>query len=37
MQELTKEGLYSLSDAITVMAEAEDLMAHSQAVKVRLK
>ncbi len=37
MQELTREGLYSLSDAITVMAEAEDLMAHSQAVKVRMK
>ena len=37
MQELTEEGLRSLSDAVVTMAEAEDLMAHSQAVKVRLK
>ena len=37
MQELTEKGLRSLSDAVVTMAEAEDLMAHSQAVKVRLK
>lgn len=36
VQELTKEGLSSLGGTIMRMAEAEDLMAHSQAVKVRL-
>ncbi|GHS95930.1 histidinol dehydrogenase [Bacteroidia bacterium] len=35
-QELTRQGLESLSDTIITMAEAEGLDAHAQAVKVRL-
>ena len=36
-QELTREGLESLGDTITTMAEAEGLDAHAAAVKYRLK
>lgn len=36
-QELTREGLASLSDVIVTMAEAEGLDAHALAVKVRLE
>jgi histidinol dehydrogenase len=35
-QQITQEGLTNLSNAIIVMAESEELMAHSNAVKVRL-
>ena len=35
-QELTREGLESLGDTITTMAEAEGLDAHAAAVKYRL-
>jgi len=35
-QQITQEGLTNLSNAIILMAENEDLMAHSNAVKVRL-
>lgn len=35
-QQLTKEGLTNLSNAIILMAENENLQAHSNAVKVRL-
>ena len=35
-QELTKEGLQGLGPAVQRMAEAEELMAHALAVKVRL-
>ena len=35
-QQLTQEGLTNLSNAIILMAENEELMAHSNAVKVRL-
>ncbi len=35
-QQITKEGLTNLSNAIILMAENEDLQAHSNAVKVRL-
>jgi histidinol dehydrogenase len=35
-QQITREGLTNLSNAIILMAENEDLMAHSNAVKVRL-
>jgi histidinol dehydrogenase len=35
-QEITREGLSNLSNAIIVMAENEELQAHSNAVKVRL-
>ena len=35
-QELTREGLESLGETITTMAEAEDLDAHAAAVKYRL-
>lgn len=35
-QQLTQEGLTNLSNAIILMAENENLMAHSNAVKVRL-
>ena len=35
-QQLTQEGLTNLSNAIILMAESEDLVGHSNAVKVRL-
>lgn len=35
VQKLTKSGLASLGKTVSTMAEAEDLMAHSMAVKVR--
>ena len=35
-QEITKNGLINISDAVMVMAEAEDLEAHKNAVKIRL-
>jgi histidinol dehydrogenase len=35
-QQITQEGLTNLSNAIILMAESEDLHAHSNAVKVRL-
>ena len=35
-QELTREGLESLSSTIVTMAEAEGLHAHAQAVNVRI-
>lgn len=35
-QKLSKEGLQSLANTITTMAEAEGLQAHSNAVKVRM-
>jgi len=35
-QQLTKEGLTNLSNAIILMAENEQLQAHSNAVKIRL-
>jgi histidinol dehydrogenase len=36
-QQISKEGLTNLSNAITLMAENEDLQAHSNAVKIRLE
>lgn len=36
-QEISKEGLTNLSNAIILMAEEEQLHAHSQAVKVRIE
>lgn len=36
-QQITQEGLTNLSNAIILMAESEDLQAHSNAVKVRLQ
>lgn len=36
-QQLTKEGLKSLGPVVEQMAEAEQLMAHKQAVSIRLK
>lgn len=36
VQKLTKEGLEGLGPAVMAMAEAEDLMAHRNAVEVRL-
>ena len=35
-QQITKEGLTNLSNAITLMAESEELQAHSNAVKIRM-
>ncbi len=35
-QQLTQEGLTNISNAVILMAESEELMAHSNAVKVRL-
>jgi histidinol dehydrogenase len=35
-QEISKEGLTNLSNAIIFMAESEELQAHSNAVKIRL-
>lgn len=35
-QEITRDGLTNLSNAIILMAENEDLQAHSNAVKIRL-
>ncbi len=36
-QEISKEGLLDLGDAIITMAEAEELQAHSEAVKMRIR
>ena len=36
-QQLSKEGLQNISRAVEVMAEAEGLTAHAEAVRVRLK
>ena len=36
-QELTKEGLLNIGKEIEIMAEAEQLMAHKNAVTIRLK
>ncbi len=36
-QQLTKEGLSNIAKTVTTMAEAEGLMAHSEAVKVRTR
>jgi histidinol dehydrogenase len=36
-QELSKEGLKNIGPSIELMAEAEDLMAHKNAVSIRLK
>ncbi|HEY5593395.1 MAG TPA: histidinol dehydrogenase [Paludibacter sp.] len=36
-QQITQEGLTNLSNAIILMAESEELQAHSNAVKVRLE
>ena len=36
-QELSKEGLVLLGDSIEIMAEAEELFAHKNAVTIRLK
>ena len=36
-QELSKDGLKSIGKAIEIMAEAEQLMAHKNAVSIRLK
>ena len=36
-QQITQEGLTNLSNAIILMAESEELQAHSNAVKVRLQ
>jgi histidinol dehydrogenase len=35
-QQLSKEGLTNLSNAVILMAENEELQAHSNAVKIRL-
>ena len=37
LQEITREGLESLSGTITAMAEAEGLQAHANAVYIRVK
>ncbi len=36
-QQISQQGLTNLSNAIIIMAESEELMAHSNAVKVRLE
>src|SRR6185312_7604764 len=36
-QHLTQEGLNNISKTVEVMAEAEGLRAHAEAVKIRLK
>jgi histidinol dehydrogenase len=36
-QELSKEGIKNIGPAIEIMAETEQLMAHKNAVTVRLK
>lgn len=36
-QKITQEGLINLSNAITIMAENEEMTAHSNAVKIRIK
>ncbi|MEP6682737.1 MAG: histidinol dehydrogenase [Parafilimonas sp.] len=36
-QQLTKQGLENISNAVTAMAEAEGLQAHANAVSIRLK
>ncbi|MGN6163385.1 MAG: histidinol dehydrogenase, partial [Flavisolibacter sp.] len=35
-QKLTREGIYTIANTVTAMAEAEGLDAHAHAVKVRL-
>ena len=35
-QSVSKEGLKNIGEAVEVMAEAEQLMAHKQAVTIRL-
>ena len=36
-QKLTKEGVSNIGEAIELMAEAEGLFAHKNAVSIRLK
>ena len=36
-QEITKQGIKTLGSTIELMAEAEGLMAHKNAVTIRLK
>ena len=36
-QEVTKEGLKNIGDTVEIMAEAEQLLAHKNAVSIRLK
>ena len=36
-QEITKEGLITIGNTIELMAKAEGLMAHKNAVTIRLK
>jgi histidinol dehydrogenase len=36
-QEISKEGLQTIGTTIELMAEAEGLMAHKNAVSIRLK
>jgi histidinol dehydrogenase len=36
-QEITKEGLQLIGNAVETMADAEGLVAHKNAVKIRLK
>ena len=36
-QKITKQGLQNIGNAIEIMAEAEDLLAHKNAVTIRLK
>jgi histidinol dehydrogenase len=36
-QEITKEGLNNIAETVQVMAEAEGLQAHANAVSIRLK
>ena len=36
-QEISKEGINNIGKAIEIMAEAEELMAHKNAVTLRLK
>ena len=36
-QQLTKEGLSTISNTVMVMADAEGLAAHKNAVAIRLK
>jgi histidinol dehydrogenase len=36
-QQITKDGLTNLSNALILMAESEELQAHSNAVKLRIE
>jgi histidinol dehydrogenase len=36
-QELSKEGINNIGNAIEIMAETEELIAHKNAVSIRLK